>query len=122
MPIDLSKLKALELPSKEIEVEILGEVQKVKITAMGDDMSLDIKDIQDSTPIHEVKVRKLFLTRCAGATDEQADILCQRAGNAVARIINAVLDLTSEFDAARDQLRKEAKKKFKPESSEGTRK
>lgn len=32
--IDLSKLKELELPTKEIEVDILGEAQKTVVTAM----------------------------------------------------------------------------------------
>ena len=120
MPIDLTKLKALEFPTKEIEVDILGETQKVKITAMSDDLSLDVRDIRNNNSIHEVKVRKLILTKCAGMSEEDADLLCAKDGAAAAKILSAILDLSDEFDAARAKLREEAKKKHKPASTEST--
>ena len=122
MAIDLTKLKALELPTKEIEVDILGETQKVKISAMSDDLSLDIRDIRNNNTVHEVKVRKLILTKCAGMSDADAELLCQRDGGSAAKIISAILDLSDEFDAARAKIRKEAKKKHNPESMESTKK
>lgn len=122
MPIDLTKLKALELPTKEIEVDILGETQKVKITAMSDDLSLDIRDIRNNNTVHEVKVRKLILTKCAGMSDADAGLLCAKDGSAAAKIISAILGLSDAFDAARAKIREEAKKKHNLESTESTEK
>ena len=48
--LDLSKLKALELPKKEISVEILGEEQKLEVQAFGDDIWVDISDITEYNP------------------------------------------------------------------------
>lgn len=116
MTIDLTKLKALELPTKEIDIEVLGDAQKVKIMAMSDEISLNIRDIRDSGEISEVKVRQHLLKSCANFSDEEARLLCQKDGAAVALIISAILDLTEKFDKERARIRKEAKKKHKPES------
>ena len=118
MPIDLTKLKALELPTKEIEVDILGETQKAKITAMSDSLSLDIVDIRNNNTVHEFEMRKLLLTKCAGMSDADAELLCAREGAAAAKIISGILDLTDEFDTARAKLREEAKKKSNPVTTE----
>lgn len=109
--IDLSKLKALELPTKEIEVEILGETQKITITAMSDDIFLDFRDIKKSSDIYEVKQRKLALIRCAGMTEEDADILCAKSGETAAFIIGEILELTEKFEKAKSDITAEAKKK-----------
>lgn len=109
--IDLTKLKALELPTEEIEIEILGEKQKITISAMGDDISLDFRDIRKENEIYEVKQRKYVLVRCAGFTEDQADILCARAGEVAAVIIGRILDLTDKFDKEREKITEEAKKK-----------
>jgi hypothetical protein len=122
MAIDLTKLKALELPTKEIEVEILGEKQTVKVSAMSDDMSLDIRDIQKSGEIYETKTRCYILVSCAGMKPEDAELLCCNDGAAAAAIISAILDLTDEFDKARDKMREEAKKKHEAKSTESTEK
>lgn len=120
MAIDLSKLKALELPSKEIEVEILGEVQKLTITAMGDDLSLDIREMRTELELSEVATRKRLLEKCARLSAEDATILCERDGSAAAKIISAILDLSDEFDAERLKIREEAKKKQEVEITEVT--
>ena len=118
--LDLTKLKALELPSEEIEVEIMGEKQTLTITALGDDMTLDFNDIRKKNELYEVKQRKYALTRCAGLTDEQADLLCAKAGEVVAEIITKILNLTEKFDAERLKIKEEAKKKAKTTAVTGT--
>lgn len=120
MAIDLSKLKALKLPSKEIEVEILGEIQKLTITAMGDDLSLDIREMRTELELSEVATRKRLLEKCAGLSAEDANLLCERDGSAAAKIISAILDLSDEFDAERLKIREEAKKKQEVEITEVT--
>lgn len=118
--LDLTKLKALELPTKEIEVEILGEKQKVKISAMGDDLTLDIGDLRKKELKSEVKIRRLLLEKCAGLSPEDAALLCTKGGEAAAKIISAILDLSDEFDAARAEIREAAKKKQSPVNTEST--
>lgn len=109
--MDLTKLRALEMPKKEIEVEILGEVQKIVISAMGDNISLDIQDIREENECSEVKMRQYLLIHCAGMTEADAKLLCERAGGAAAMIANAILDLSDEFDNERIKIAQEAKKK-----------
>lgn len=120
MSIDLSKLRALELPTEEVEVEILGEIQKVKISAMGDDLSLNIREMRDKSDLAEVKTRKHLLINCAGFSAEDAELLCVKCGSAAAKLIGKILDLSDKFDAEREKIRKEAKKKHSQENTENT--
>ena len=110
--LDLSKLKALELPKKEIEVEILGEVQKVEISAFGDDIYLELADIKDTNPTNsEYLSRKLLLVKCAGLTDDDAKILLSKDGKAATKIMSAIFEITDAFDLERKKIRENAKKK-----------
>lgn len=110
--LDLSKLKALELPKKEIEVEILGEVQKVEISAFGDDIYLELADIKDTNPTNsEYLSRKLLLVNCAGLTEDDAKILLSKDGKAAAKIMSAIFEITDAFDSERKKIRENAKKK-----------
>lgn len=109
--MDLTKLRALELPTKEIEVEVLGEKQKIVISAMGDNISLDIQDIKDANECYEVKMREYLLVKCAGLSEDDAKLICEKAGGVAAVIANAVLDLSDEFDKERVKITQEAKKK-----------
>lgn len=104
--IDLSKLNALELPSEEIEVEILGEKQKCTIFAMGDDVPLDLPDAK-----RESSMRKHLLVACAKLNEKDADALCAKDGRAAAVIVGKILDLTDRFDEERKKIADEAKKK-----------
>lgn len=111
MALDLSKLKAMELPSREIEIEICGEKQKITVSAMSDELALDFRDLRKDNPIYEATMRKHTLVKCAGLTEDEAEILSTKAGDVVADILNAVVDLTTEFEQAREKLVHEAKKK-----------
>ena len=115
MAIDLSKLKALALPSKEIEAEVLGEKQKVTITAYGDDVSLRMADIMDNYPSEgELRVRLLLLQECAGMSEEDARLYLAKDGKGAAGVLRAIFDLTAEFDKSRLSARDAAKKKSAP--------
>ena len=110
--LDLSKLKALELPKKEVEVEILGELQKVEVSAFGDDIYLELSDIKDSNPTNcEYLSRKILLNKCAGLSDDDAKILLSKDGRAATKILTYIFEITDAFDAERKKIRENAKKK-----------
>ncbi len=112
MAINLSKLKALELPSKEITAEVMGEAQTVKITAYGDDISLRMADIMDDYPGEgELRIRKMLLVECAGMSEDDAALYLARDGKGAAGVIKSIFALTAEFDTSRKEAREAAKKK-----------
>jgi hypothetical protein len=117
--MDLSKLKALELPTEEIEIEILGESQKVKVSALDDDAALRISsiasgDLDDGKK--ESMVRRIVLEKgiVPPLSDDDIALLLSRAVSAVTPILTTALKLTKDFVAARESIREEAKKNSNP--------
>lgn len=109
--LDLSKLKALELPKKEITVEILGEKQSLEITAFGDDVSLDISDIvENNKDSAEKKSRLHLLKNCAGLSEVDALCLLKNDGGAASAIIKEIFSLTEDFRKEREKIREQAEK------------
>lgn len=112
MAIDLTKLKALDLPNKQIEADVMGEKQQVTITAYGDDVSLQMVDITNNYPSDsELRIRKLLLVECAGMSEEDAAFYISRDGKGAAGVLREIFALTTEFDEKRAQVREDAKKK-----------
>jgi hypothetical protein len=112
--MDLSKLKALELPTEEIEVEILGEKQKVKISAYDDAVQSDMADIDENFKTDsERRLRRHLLTYCANLNEEDADLLISRDNHAVSAIVNGIFDLRDRFVKARNEMREKARKNSK---------
>ena len=119
--LDLSKLKALSIPEKEIEVEILGEPQKLKITAFGDDVSVRMADIRENKPDEcEINLRKILLVSCAGLSPDDADLLLQRDGIAASKILSEIFTLSKEFDSERKKIREQAEKNSGKGAAENT--
>lgn len=109
--MDLSKLKALELPSEEIEIDILGEKQKVKVCAFDDAIQTDMTDITENFKLDgERRLRMLLLTTCAGLSEDDATLLIAKENRAVTQIINGIFDLRERFVKARNEIRKKAEK------------
>lgn len=113
--MDLSKLKALELPTEEIEVEILGEKQKVKIAALDDVAAILVTGIAEENICDaekELKVRRLVLEKCIipPLSSEEVDLLITKASAVVSEISPVALKLTREFGNARKKTREEAEK------------
>lgn len=112
MAIDLTKLKALELPTKEVIAEVLGEKQTVKITTFGYDVSLRIDDLRLNYPGDgEFRVWLLLLTECAGMSPEDAAVYISRDGKAAAALIKEISKFSKEFERVCEEKRAEAKKK-----------
>lgn len=113
MALDLSRLDALKLPEKEIDVSILGgDPVKLTVTAFDDATSLDISGTAEKHPEEsERRVRVLLLQRCAGLSEADAEKLVRLDSAAAADILTAVFDLRDEFLKARNAIREAAKKK-----------
>ena len=120
--MDLSKLKALELPTEEIEIEILGESQKVQITTYDDAVQSDMVDIDENFKTDgERRMRKLLLTKCARLSEADADLLISRDNHAVTQIINGIFNLRDRFVKARNEIRENARKNSAGEISPVTK-
>lgn len=107
--LDLSKLPALELPSEDIEFDVLGITQKARITAADDEAFLDTADLRNN-PVFEAKIRRYFLKRCSDLADKDIDYLMRCDGKAVSEILKKIFDLSDKFTAEQKRLREEAKK------------
>lgn len=120
--LDLTKLAALELPQKEVEVSILGEKQKTKIRAFGDDVGLQLLYIRKNHPDDsELHIRRLLLSRCVEElTEEQINLLLERDGKAVWALMEQIIELTDEFDSRRKELREQAEKNSGKEAADTT--
>lgn len=117
--LDLSKLKALELPKKEIEVEILGEVQKVEISALDDESAVRIAAIHETGSIpedeREIRIRKEILKAgVPGISDDEIKVLMTKAGAVVTNIMVEIRDLTAEYAKSRSEARSEIEKNSEP--------
>lgn len=122
--LDLTKLKALELPSAEVEVKLLGEAQTVKVTAPNDEVAARLYDIgideKRSSAEVTLAVARLVLETCVpDLTAEDAELLLKRAlTTAVFPIVGKVRDLRLEFDKTRTEAAEKAKKKSEAETSQ----
>ena len=110
--LDLSKLDAVRLPSREIEVSVGGgPKQHLTVTCYDDGTALDIGDIDRSFPGEsERRIRVMLLQKCAGLSAADAEKLVSLDAKASGEILSAVFDLRDEFSAARKAVTDEAKK------------
>ena len=121
--LDLKKLKALELPKKEITVEILGEEQKLEVQALDDETAIKIAAIANSATTtdedREVKIRREILRNgVVGISDDDVDVIMKKAAQAATEIMIGIRDLTTEYGESRNATREEIKKKSIPAVSE----
>lgn len=121
--LDLKKLKALELPKKEIAVEILGEEQKLEVQALDDETAIKIAAIAGSDGIgddeKELRARREMLRGgVVGISDDDIDLLMKKAAAVVTKIMLEIRDLTAEYGKARNVTRGEVEKNSAPAASD----
>ena len=121
--LDLSKLKALELPKKEISVEILGDEQKLEVQALDDETAIKIAAIAGSDGIgedeKELRARREMLRGgVVGISDDDIDLLMKKAAAVVTKIMLEIRDLTAEYGKARNATREEVEKNSDPAASD----
>lgn len=121
--LDLSKLEALKLPEKEIEVQVMDETQKVKIRALDDETAIrvaTIAQIPDKNMDLEVR-REVIRHGVVGITDKQLDILMSSGAPIVSDLLVEIRDLTKEFSDERKQIRERAEKNLRTAAAGSTR-
>ena len=121
--LDLSKLKALELPKKEITVEILGDEQKLEVQALDDETAIKIAAIAGSDGIgedeKELRARREMLRGgVVGISDDDIDLLMKKAAAVVTKIMIEIRDLTAEYGKSRNVTRGEVEKNSAPAASD----
>lgn len=121
--LDLKKLKALELPKKEIAVEILGEEQKLEVQALDDETAIKIAAIASSDGIGEDEKelcarREMLRGGVVGISDDDIDLLMKKAAAVVTKIMLEIRDLTAEYGNARNVTRGEVEKNSGPAASD----
>ena len=118
MALDLSKIPAVELPKKDITVDLLGVKQTLTVQSYDDGTSLDIADVAETHPeSQERRVRKLLLVECAGVDEDTAEKLIRYHRDAVYEIVNAIFELRDEFVKARKAETEKAQKNLTGEKS-----
>lgn len=115
--LDLKKLKALEMPSEDVEVDILGEKQTVKVNAPNDEVAAILYGVgtekRKSDSEITIAVARVVLATCVeDITKEDAELLLARAlTTAVLPIVAKARDLRIQFDKAKAEAAKSAEKK-----------
>jgi hypothetical protein len=121
--LDLKKLKALEMPSEDVEVDILGEKQSVKVTAPDDEVAAILYGVGTENGKSDseitIGVARVVLAHCVeDITKDDADLLLARAlTTAVLPIVAKARDLRLKFDKAKAEAAKNAEKKSEPATS-----
>ena len=120
--LDLSKLKALELPKKEITVEILGDEQNLEVQALDDETAIKIAAIASadiSEDEKELRARREMLRGgVVGISDDDIDLLMKKAAAVVTKIMIEIRDLTAEYGKARNVTLGEVEKNSSPAVSD----
>ena len=120
--LDLSKLKALELPKKEITVEILGDEQNLEGQALDDETAIKIAAIASadiSEDEKELRARREMLRGgVVGISDDDIDLLMKKAAAVVTKIMIEIRDLTAEYGKARNVTLGEVEKNSAPAVSD----
>jgi hypothetical protein len=112
--IDLSKLKALELPKEEIEIEILGETQKTVITALPMTLAVKVSNIAtirgDDPNLTTDVLREVLKAGAKELSAEDIDLLLEFAYPAAAEIAAKIRDLTKKFNEQKFEKKSEIEK------------
>lgn len=124
--LDLKKLKALELPKQEVEVEILGEKQTVEVQSLDDETAILVASLAVDKTIgdgeREIRIRKEVLkSGVIGITDDDVDLLLKRGAIPANTLITSIRDLTVKYADVRKQAKEEIKKKSVPASSDSVK-
>nr|DAP68156.1 MAG TPA: hypothetical protein [Caudoviricetes sp.] len=112
MAIDFSKLKPRELPTKKVELNILGIKQEIEIHPMTgkDRLSFWATDfIGDAIDVVNRRTR-LALTTGASLSEEDAEKLIELDWDAALDLVAQVKLMTNEFDEALVEEKEHAEK------------
>lgn len=110
--IDLSKLKAAELPEKEIEISVSGEKQKVKIRPFGGRGNTALQGISPSDSASWLeKIQVLAMVYGADMTESQAAFFLENSPEEAMKLAEEIWKFNKEYSDKIMAEREEAKKK-----------
>ena len=110
--IDLSKLKAAELPEKEIEISVSGEKQKVKIRPFGGRGNTALQGISPSDSASWLeKIQVIAMVYGAGMTESQAAFFLENSPDEAMKLAEEIWKFNKEYSDKIMAEREEAKKK-----------
>lgn len=116
--LDLKKLKATELPSKEIEIEILGEKQKVEIRCPDDTVAAYIAtltDIEAGNPeLPALIIRKVLESALPEVPVEDLAAWMQKDLKSATLAAAEARKLMNEFATARKKTKEQIEKNALP--------
>lgn len=115
--IDLSFLRHKELPTKEVEVELNGELQKVTIKPINGRGLTSLGLIGDGDVDRSSKMCLLALMYGLDISQEQAVLFMNNDTVNADTLAGAIINLTSEYQtelaAAKEEVKKNLKKAIK---------
>ena len=122
MSIDLSKIKARELPKKTVKVNILGTEQEQEITVLTGENRIRTWSLDFSVNADESTVKRVKICLEAGAKlpEKDVDLLIKLDWDAAVQLAGEVLACTREFDGEITAAKAAAEKNLKADVSTAT--
>ena len=108
--IDLAKLKAFERPSAEIDIFLLGEMQKVKIRTMKQTTGMRLTALDETNPEDRITALAYFVSDALDISLEDARTLCDADLEAANTIAVECGKLTREYEEKHKAERAAAEK------------
>lgn len=116
--IDLSALKPLELPKKEVEITVAGEKQKVTITPFGGRGEVALREFDFECVGCAEKLKVLAMVYGAKMSETQAEYLLENDPNAALELAGEIWMFQKEYTEKIKAEREDAKKKSGEKSQE----
>ena len=115
--IDLSKLKHKELPTKTLEIEVLGEPQKITIKPINGRGLTSLGLISEDDIDRSAKMCLIALMYGLNLTQNEAELFMNNDIVAADTIAAAIIEFTGEYTqeiaSAKDYAKKNSKEKIK---------
>lgn len=115
--IDLSKIKHRELPTRDIEVEINGEVQIVTIKPVSGRGLTSLGLITDDDVDRSSKMCLISLMYGLGIKQDEAELFINNETLAADSLASEILKFTGEYNAEMSNAKTQVKKNSKTKTS-----
>lgn len=115
--INLSKIKHKQLPTKDIEIEIDGEIQKVTIKPVSGRGLTSLGLISDSDVDKNAKMCLIALIYGLEIAQSEAELFMNSETFAADTLAAEILKFTSEYSAELTKAKAEVKKNLKTKTS-----
>ena len=120
--IDFSKIKAKDLPEKEVNVNVLGTIFKVKIKPLTGIARMEYWALDHQEEADERTRKRVFSTLINSAEFTEADVskLISLDWSAAIDLAGTIFRFTLEYEESLSKLKSEAEKNFQKDSQTDT--